>query len=291
MIHHTTANTPRDGPQGPDIIDPAHDDGPAAAPPAAGRATWIKGLLWDVGLPVASYYGLRLAGASAWVALLGATLAAGLRIVWVAVRDRKLNPFATVMLIIYGLELVLVFASDEPRFLLLKHSITSGTLGIAFLVSIAAGRPLTLAVAQSWEPDEAQKHETLYRTDPHVRHGFRVSATVWGLGGLIEALIRVIVIYQVPLIYLLPIDVLVGLSTAMIVVTNGGLLMWNIRYDAGRRQRPTSADDPTQQARTAVNQCPTNSGAATEITPTAGAGRTRGSVGSSLADPRSTSSR
>ncbi len=37
--------------------------------------------------------------------------------------------------------------------------------------------------------------------------------------------------------YLLPIDVMVGLSTAMTVVTNGGLMMWNIRYEAGRRQR------------------------------------------------------
>lgn len=179
---------------------------------------------------MASYYGLRLAGASAWVALLGATLAAGLRIVWVAVRDRKLNPFATVILIIFGLGLALVFVSGDPRFLLLKHSITGGAVGIAFLVSIVAGRPLTLAAAQSWQPGEAQELEALYRTDPDVGHEFRFSAMVWGLGGLAEALIRV------PLIYLLPIDVMVGLSTALMVVTNGGLLIWNLRYSA-RRQR------------------------------------------------------
>lgn len=217
MTHHTTI--------------PTHADDPPGAAPAAGGATWIKGLCCDVGLPMASYYGLRLAGASAWVALLGATVAAGMRIVWVAVRDRRLNPFAAVMLIIFGLGLALVFLSGDPRFLLLKHSITSAAVGIAFLVSIVAGRPLTLAAAQSWQPGEAQELETLYRTDPHVRHGFRVSAAVWGLGGLAEAVIRV------PLIYLLPIDVMVGLSTAMMVATNGGLLMWNIRYEAGRQRR------------------------------------------------------
>ncbi len=231
MTHHTTTNSIRDGPQDPDTTTPTRDADSAGARPVAGQATWIRGRFWDIGLPVAGYYGLRLAGASAWTALLGATLAAGLRIVWVAARDRKLNPFATVMLIIFGLGLALVFVSGDPRFLLLKHSITSGAVGIAFLVSIVAGRPLTLAAAQSWQPGEAQELEILYRTDPDVRHGFRVSAMVWGLGGLAEALIRV------PLIYLLPIDVMVGLSTAMMLATNGGLIIWNIRYEAGRRQR------------------------------------------------------
>ncbi|MGH3778675.1 MAG: VC0807 family protein [Pseudonocardiaceae bacterium] len=206
------------------------DDDPAGARPAAGRAALIRGLCWDVGLAVASYYGLRLAGASEWVALLGATLAAGLRIVWVALRDRKLNPFATVMLVIFGLGLTLVLISGDPRFLLLKHSIIDGAFGIAFLISIVAGRPLTLAAAQSWQPGQAQELETLYRTNSAVGQEFRVSAMVWGLGLLAEALIRV------PLIYLLPIDVMVGLSTALMVVTNGGLILWNLRYSA-RRQR------------------------------------------------------
>jgi len=210
-----------------------HDADPADTG-LARRATWIQGLFWDVGLSVASYYGLRLASVSEWGALLGATLAAGVRIGWVAVRDRRLNPFATLMLIIFGLGFALVFVSGDPRFLLLKHSITGGAVAIAFLASLGAGRPLTLAVAQSWQPDQAQELQTLYRTDPDVRHSFRVSALVWGLGGLAEALIRV------PLIYLLPLDVMFGLSIAMMVATNVGLIIWNIRYVA-RHQPPASA--------------------------------------------------
>lgn len=213
---------------------PASDVDLAAAAPAAGRATGILGLCWDIGLPMASYYGLRLAGASAWVALLGATLVAGLRIIWVMMRDRRLNPFATIMLIVFGIGFALVFVHGDPRFLLLTQSITSGVIGIVFLVSIVAERPLTLAGAQSLQPWQAQELEALYRTDPDVRHGFRVSAMVWGLGGLTEAFIRL------PLIYLLPIDVMMGLSAAMMVVTNGGLILWNIRYEA-RRQRLAGA--------------------------------------------------
>jgi hypothetical protein len=130
------------------------------------QVTMVKGVYWDVGLSVASYYGLRLAGATEWVAMLSAALAAGLRIVWVAVRDRKLNPFATVVLVIFGLGLVLTLVSGDPRFLLLKGAIMTAIGGIAFLVSIAAGCPLTLAAEQGGQPEKAQQLETLYRTDP-----------------------------------------------------------------------------------------------------------------------------
>lgn len=86
---------------------------------------------------------------SDWVALLASTLVAALRIVWVAVRQRSLNLFATVM----------------------------------------------------W-----------YRADPDVRRGNRFTSTVWGAVLVLESAIRV------PLVYLLPIDVMVGLSTATPVV-------------------------------------------------------------------------
>jgi hypothetical protein len=211
-----------------DTVTFAPDDGPARASLVAGRVTMVKGVYWDVGLSVASYYGLRLAGASEWVAMLGAALAAGLRIVWVAVRDRTLNLFATVILVIFGLGLVLSFISGDPRFLLLKGAIVTAAGGIAFLVSIGTGRPLTLAAEQGGQPGKAEQLETLYHTDPAVRHGFRVSAWVWSLGLLTEALIRA------PLIYLLPIDVMVGLSTALSVVTIGGLIIWHRRYFARR---------------------------------------------------------
>lgn len=52
---------------------------------------------------------------------------------------------------------------------------------------------------------------------------------MWGVGLLAEALVRV------PLIYLLSIDVLVGVSTALQVVTFAGLAVWTIRYTARKR--------------------------------------------------------
>ncbi len=194
--------------------------------------TLARGLAWDVGLPLVAYYGLHLAGVGDWAALLVATSAAAARIGWVAVREGTLNLFATVMLLVFGLGLGLTFLSGDARFLLLKASIVTAAVGTTFLITGLRGRrPLTLAAQQSWSPARAAELAHEYRTDPLTRRAHRVSSTVWGLGLLSEAILRV------PLIYLLPITIMVGLSTAMMVATFGGLIMWQARYVARLRRR------------------------------------------------------
>jgi hypothetical protein len=89
-----------------------------------------------------------------------------------------------------------------------------------------------LAAEQSWTPSRAREIAEEYLTDPQVRRGHRVSSTVWGTVLLAEAAVRV------PLVYLLPINVMVGLSTALLVITIGGLITWNARY-ATQAQRRT----------------------------------------------------
>ena len=64
----------------------------------------------------------------------------------------------------------------------------------------------------------------LYRTVPAVRHGHFVASMVWGVGLFAEALLRVL------LVFLLPISVVVGLSTALTVVVIGSLMVWTLWY-------------------------------------------------------------
>lgn len=190
----------------------------------ASRRTLARGLALDVGLPVVTYYALHAAGVSDWVALLAATLVAAARIVLVAVRQRLLDAFALVMLVIYGLGLALTFATGDVRFLVLKDSVGTGVLGLLFLCFAVAGHPLTLAATRTWEPDRAVAMAEHYRTVPAVRHGHFVASMVWGVGLLGEALLRVL------LVFLLPISVVVGLSTALIVVVIGSLMVWTLWY-------------------------------------------------------------
>ena len=198
----------------------------------------FSGLLWDVGAPLIGYYALHLLGASDWVALLVATLAAGLRLAWVAVRSREITWFAAVMLAVFGLGLALAFVGGDPRFLLVKDSFGTALVGLVFLASLFSRKPLTLSAFQTWQPKKAAEMAGFYRTLPPIRRMFRRSAVVWGIGLLLEAIVRI------PLIYLLPIDVMVGLSTAMMVTVIVGLSVWNGWYGkrAGAQARAWAAE-------------------------------------------------
>jgi hypothetical protein len=184
----------------------------------------LAGLACDVGLPLAAYYSLHGLGASDWAALLAATAAAGVRLTWVALRSRRVTWFAAVMLGAFGVGLALAFVGGDPRLLLLKDSSTTAVIGAVFLVSLFGDHPLTLSAAQTWRPARAERLGELYRTEPAARRAFRVSAFGWGTGLLAESALRV------PLIYLLPVDVMAGLSTVLMIAAMAGLAVWNAVY-------------------------------------------------------------
>ena len=207
----------------------------ADAPPVSARSM-LHGLGWDVGLPLVGYYALHLLGVGDWTALLVATGLAGVRIVWVAVRERSLNLFATVMLVVFGLGVLLALAGGDARFLLLKNSIVTGAVGLVFLATTLWGTPLSLAASQSFQPAHRDEIRREYDGDPNVRHGHRLSSTVWGVVLLVEALVRV------PLVYLLPVSVMVGVGEAMSIATFAGLITWNIWYVKRATARAGSAE-------------------------------------------------
>jgi hypothetical protein len=201
----------------------------------------VASLLSDIGLPLAGFYGLHLLGADDRSALLAATALAGLRVAWGVLRERTLNPFATVVLVAFGIGTVLTLVSGDTRFLLLKNSFTTGAVGLVFLATVRWGRPLTLAAAETFNPARAAEFRRQYRTDPRLRRGHRLSSGVWGAGLLLEALIRV------PLVYALPVSVTVALSEALMIATLATLSTWNVFYvrRARRRRAAAAAGNPT----------------------------------------------
>jgi hypothetical protein len=200
---------------------------------SGGHRAALAGLACDVGLPLVAYYALHASGASDRVALLTATAAAGARLVWVAARTRHITWFASLMLAVFALGTALTFTGGDARVLLLKDSASTGMIGVVFLVSLLSERPLTLSAAQTWRPRQGARLAQLYRAEPAARRAFRVSALGWGIGLLGESALRV------PLIFLLPVDVMVGLSTAMMIAAMAGLAVWNAAYiTAAARRTP-----------------------------------------------------
>jgi hypothetical protein len=194
--------------------------------PRPNATLWmLRGLAWDVGLPVAAYYALHLWGVTDWAALLVASGVAAARTVWGAVRHRTLNQFAIVMLLVYGIGLLLAFVSGDPRALLLKNSLVTAAVGTVFLVTAVRGRrPLTLGAAQSFVPTRAAALADRYRSEPDVRRAFRLTSAVWGGGLLAEAVLRI------PLVVLLPVEIGVGASEGLFIAVFAALMVWNGWY-------------------------------------------------------------
>jgi hypothetical protein len=194
----------------------------------------VRGLAWDVGLPLAAYYVLHLAGATDWAALLAATGAAACRLLWTAFKGRSLNPFAMLMMIVFGLGLGLTFLTGDPRFLLLKDSVITGSIGISFLALSALGHPLTLDAAKTWSPQRAGDMDREFHNNPAVHRWHLKISAVWGAVLIVEASARAV------LVYLLPIDVMVGVSAALAVTVFAALIAWTVR-DRKRRQASWSS--------------------------------------------------
>jgi hypothetical protein len=180
----------------------------------------LIGLFWDAGIPVFGFYVLRLSGASDWAALLAATILAASRVFWIALRTRRITWFAAAMMLIFGTGLGLAFLVGDPRLMLAKNSVGTALLGGLFLASLATRRPLTLIAFRTWRPHNAESLAQSYESDATVRRAFRGAAWVWGIGMIAEA------VFRVPLIYLVPLDVAVAASTALMLAVIGALAAW-----------------------------------------------------------------
>ncbi|RSM91731.1 hypothetical protein DMH04_01805 [Kibdelosporangium aridum] len=186
----------------------------------AALKTLIPVLLKDILPPVAIYYALNAAGANDWIALLGGTVVSGALLVTDTVRSRHLDPFSGFMLAIFGLGLIAAVAFNDPKFVILKASLMTGILGLAFLISCVVGKPLTyLAYRKAVGGTLDEKREGL----------MRLLSVVWGVGLLAEAIVRAVLAYQ------LPVSTMVGLSTVLSLGTIALLLL--ITVQLGKRAR------------------------------------------------------
>ncbi|WP_241481671.1 DUF3159 domain-containing protein, partial [Nocardiopsis gilva] len=83
------------------------------------------------------------------------------------------------------------------------------------------------------DPRRLAEWDALWATDPGFRSTFVRLTLVWGSGLLAEAVVRL------PLVFALPVDVMAGLSTALTAITIALLAVWTVRYV--RRRKATTA--------------------------------------------------
>jgi hypothetical protein len=204
--------------------------------PAAGLRPLIVGLVADLGIPITAYYLLRLVGVDSYLAMLGAGVAAGLRMAWVAVRERRFDGIAAFLAAMFAAGLALSLLSGDPRFLLAKDSGMSALIALIFLGSVVVGRPVIFALHRRMvarTPEARAEADRLWATVPPFRRVMTAMTLVWGFGLLAESVARVVIVYLVDF------DVAVAVSTLLQVAALVLLLGYTIvtRRRALRRAR------------------------------------------------------
>jgi len=188
-------------------------------------------VIFDIAAPLAAYNLLRSAGLTAVTALLLSGVFPALGVAIGVIRHRRLDVVGAVVLagIIVGSVLGLV--THSARLVLVEGSVPTAVFGVACLGSLWARRPLMFSFALEFTGPDTAKGQEMTRLWQYegYRRVFRVITAVWGVAFLIEAALRVVIIYNTS----------AGTALAMSKVTPfvfaAVMLAWTIAY--GTRQR------------------------------------------------------
>jgi intracellular septation protein A len=191
-------------------------------------------VFFDIAAPLVAYNLLRSAGLTAVTALLLSGVFPALGVAINAIRNRRVDVVGAVVLggIVVGTVLGLI--THSARLVLVEGSVPTAVFGVACLGSLWARHPLLFSVVREFMgPDTAKGQEMtrLWRDEAVFRRDFRVITAVWGVGFLIEAVLRVIIVYSAS----------TGTALASSKITPflfGGILSaWTLAYGAYRKKQ------------------------------------------------------
>jgi len=215
------------------------------SPAKGGRLRSIATIvIFDVAAPLAAYSLLRSAGMTAVTALLLSGVFPALVVTIGAVRNRRLDVVGALVLAGIVVGAVLGLLSHSTRLLLVEGSVPTAVFAVACLGSLRARRPLMFSLALEFTgPDTANGREMarLWEYEGY-RRVFRVITAVWGVGFLLEAALRVVIVYHTS----------TGTALASSTVTPflwvALLSAWTVAYGARHKKRRVNAWPPPPAA-------------------------------------------
>lgn len=165
-------------------------------------ATFLP-LLLDIGVPVGGYYLLRDGfGMSLVMSLALSSVVPGLRTLVAALRERRFNGLAGLMVVVNVLSLALTFVTGDPRLMVAKDSGTTSVVGVAVIVAALRGTPMMSTGMKPFltrgRADRIAAWDRLTAASPRFcRLELRFSL-IWGVVLLVECVTRVVGAYTLP---------------------------------------------------------------------------------------------
>ncbi len=198
------------------------------APKTGAAGAIVTNLVVDLVAPIALYYGLRAAGVDQLLALLAGGAAPLVHVIWQVVRTRKVGGLALFTLTILLLSVAASFLTGSERFLLAKDGWLTAVAGLWLLGTLRTNRPFIyeaarpIADAKAKTPEDTWTHR--FATSESFRHGMRVVTAAWGIALVLDAVVRGVMAYT------LPVDLVPGLGGAQYAVLFIGLQIFGQVY-------------------------------------------------------------
>ncbi|APQ58176.1 intracellular septation protein A [Paenibacillus polymyxa] len=151
-------------------------------------------LIINLVLPYLAYR-LLIPHTSSLIALSIAALVPLCDSIYSLIRTRKTDAFSGFIFLGLILSVVAVLLGGDERFILLRESYVTGIMGVVFLGSLFFSRPLIYYFAERFTGHNPQMNDKWEKL-PRYRFNFRLITAVWGLSLLLEAFIKVVLVYS-----------------------------------------------------------------------------------------------
>ncbi|MFG1796300.1 VC0807 family protein [Nocardia sp. NPDC049149] len=196
---------------------------------AALRRHLLMQLILEVILPLGGYYALRAAGVNPWLALIAPGLLIAGILAYRVVRQRRVDAMAlfTLSLIVVGT--VMTVVTGDPRTLMVRDSWIFGVLGLWVLATLLTQRPFMRIAARAIVTvkigeEGYRQWDARWDNDSRFRVHLRLLTAVWGTAFVVDAVIRIL------LAYTLPIDAIPLVSTVQWLVVLAALIAFQNFY-------------------------------------------------------------
>lgn len=215
-------------------------------------------LLIDIAAPLAVFYLLHALGVPDVPALLASAVPPLVNAIVTAVRERRIEPIATVVVVITLLGLLMsLLGSGGPRELLARGAWLTAPFGLWTLATASrriARRPITFTVTRELMSGKAATLDRLWDTEPRFRRAWRRITIAWGVTALADSAARIVMAATLPVAWVPALET--GLTAATIIALQPVTLFFLWRSgcwmelfgSAAAAQQQPAAEQATEQA-------------------------------------------
>src|SRR5581483_3429707 len=150
------------------------------------------------------------------------------------IRKKRIDFLAGIVLLGIAISLIITLLGGSPKVYLIRESFFTAAFGLAYLISLLFPRPIMFYFARHFatgnHPENIAWFDSLWQY-PQFRHSMRLTTTVWGIGLMLEAAIRIY------LVLTLTTEQFLIVSPFVIYGIIGILAVWTFLYTRKGRKR------------------------------------------------------